>query len=280
MVFLFISPLAARAAWESYSSIIFTWEDVGTMLLDSELIVPPMPGYRLVWHDEFDGTVLDDTKWNLACGIRRDAVNVPETVRVENGYLNITTYTDCGVHYTGFVDTAGKYQPTFGYIEARICFQPSPGEWGAFWLQSPTMGNPMGNPAEAGTEIDIVEHRRVNANEIDISNQYSSAIHWDGYGINIQSRGSGFIPNPPGDNLSNTWHTFALQWTNTGYTFYMDGIALWYSNEGISNRSEFIRLTCEVQDDAWAGHIPAMGYGSLAQSTTHLLVDWVRVWQL
>ncbi len=73
--------------------------------------------------------------------------------------MSITTYTEGGKHHTGFITTKGKHEPTFGYFEARIRFRSTPGEWGAFWMQTPTMGKPLGDVAKAGTEIDIVEHR-------------------------------------------------------------------------------------------------------------------------
>jgi hypothetical protein len=35
-----------------------------------------------------------------------------------------------------------------------------------------------------------------------------------------------------------------------------------------------------VEDDSWAGLIPAGGYGSLAASTTNMRVDYVHVYDL
>src|SRR5437660_4572425 len=53
----------------------------------------PSPSYTLAWHDEFDGTKLDESKWtHYAPGPRRDAVNLPEAVTLDGkGHLVITT---------------------------------------------------------------------------------------------------------------------------------------------------------------------------------------------
>lgn len=238
-----------------------------------------LPGYQLAWSDEFDGESLDGSRWTVRAGARRDAINSADAISVSGGVLTITTFTSGGTHFTGFIDTAGKVEPTFGFLEARIRFGPSPGEWSAFWLQSPTYGTPIGDPAVAGAEIDIAEHRAVNATGIDISAQFSSAVHWDGYGDDHKSVTSGLTPTPPGPSLSGTWHVYGLLWTASGYSVFLDGRLLWATSSGVSQRGELIRLTSEVQDAAWAGTIPAEGYGSIDESATRMDVDWVRVWQ-
>lgn len=239
-----------------------------------------LPGYELAWQDEFDGDGLDTSTWEIITGSRRDAINTADAVSVSDGVLRITTYTDAGIHYTGFLSSSGNYEPTYGFIESRILFQPSPGEWGAFWLQSNTMGNPVGDPATAGAEIDIVEHRAVDGSGTDISDQFASTVHWDGYGADHQSDTSGPLPPEPAGTLSGSWHVYGVLWTDTGYTFYFDGEPLWTTSSGLSRRSEHLRLTCEVEDASWAGNIPAGGYGTHETSTTIMQVDWVRVWQL
>jgi hypothetical protein len=79
---------------------------------------------------------------------RLDAIATPEAVAVHDGLLTLTTYTDAsGRHHTGFVGTQGVVEVTYGYFEARIRFNDSPGGWCAFWIDSPTNGDPMAIPA-------------------------------------------------------------------------------------------------------------------------------------
>jgi beta-glucanase (GH16 family) len=247
-------------------------------LEDRVVLSPPGSGWQMLWADEFNGTSLDTSKWAVATGPRRDAVNTASAISEGGGYLTITTYTSGGTHYTGFIGTYNSFKATYGYWEASIAFQDSPGEWSAFWDQSPTIGNPIGNPAVAGTEIDTVEHR-VTDGASDLSNKAQSTIHWDGYGADHKSVSSGLVNNPGGPSLQGNFHLYGLQWGPSGYQFYIDGTQIWSTTQAVSHRSEFIYLSSEVQNNSWAGSVPAGGYGDLATSQTKMIVDYVRVWQ-
>ena len=247
-------------------------------LEDRLVLSPPGSGWQLLWSDEFNGTSLDTSKWAVATGTRRDAVNTASAVSESGGNLTITTYTSGGTNYTGFIGTSSGFKATYGYWEARINFQDSPGMWSAFWEQSPTIGNPLGNPAVAGTEIDNVEHRYTDGTN-NISNKAESNLHWDGYGTSEKNAGSGLENNPGGTSLQGNFHLYAVQWSPSGYQFYIDGTQVWSTTQGVSQRSEFIYLTSEVQNNSWAGSIPSGGYGSLSSSQTKMQVDYVRVYQ-
>lgn len=177
----------------------------------------PATGYRLAWHDEFDGTSVDGQKWRMVNEKRDDAQQTPSAIDVADGIVTISTYTDAGTHYTGWLDT--NKDPgcrfTFGYIEARVRFVNAPGQWSAFWLMSNSnRAYTPENPA-AGVEIDIIEHRAVGANNVgDFSNRHSSAVHWNGYKEGEKkSAGSGVSPLPVGESFSE-WHTAGVLWTS------------------------------------------------------------------
>jgi beta-glucanase (GH16 family)/regulation of enolase protein 1 (concanavalin A-like superfamily) len=240
--------------------------------------VPPTVGWTLVWQDEFEGAALDSTRWiHWLPGARRDAINTSNAVNVAGGVLTISTYTVAGVHYTGMISTDTKFLPAYGYLEARIDYDSTPGMWSAFWLQSPTMGNPLGDPETAGTEIDICEHRRVDGSGTNIDGRVVGNVHWDGYAANHQSVGydSGDL------GLGAGYHIYALEWTPTAQRFYIDGVLRWTQTTAVSQRSEFVILSSEVDDTStnWAGSIPAAGYGSLATTTTKMKVDYVRIYK-
>jgi beta-glucanase (GH16 family) len=239
----------------------------------------PPAGYQLVWSDEFDGSALDSSRWTAESGPRRDFVMTPDAATVKNGLLTITTYTQGGTHRSGFLSTRGHFETTYGYFEARIRFSDSPGEWCAFWLFSPTNGDPLGDPATAGTEIDMVEHRVTDQGGwTALRDMVALNLNWDGYGSNMKNRQR--VTALPGNApVQGAWHVYGVLWTASSYTFYVDGYALWTSTDAISRRTELIQLTCEVADHSWAGDVPTGGYGSRATSTTGMQVDWVRVWQ-
>jgi beta-glucanase (GH16 family) len=239
----------------------------------------PPAGYQLVWEDEFDGTTLDPSRWIALTGPRRDFLMTPNAAQVKDGLLTITTYTQGGTHFSGFLSTRGRMETTYGYFEARILFRDAPGEWCAFWLLSPTNGDPLGDPATAGVEIDVVEHRVTDQGGwTALADMVALNLNWDGYGANMKNeqRVLALPGNPP---VQGAWHTYGVLWTDSSYTFYVDGHALWTSPDAVSRRTEYVQLTCEVDDHTWAGDVPPGGYGSRATSTTGMQVDWVRVWQ-
>jgi beta-glucanase (GH16 family) len=248
----------------------------------------------LTWSDEFDGVTLDPTHWtNRAPGPRNDGILTPDAVSVGSGALTIKTYTQAGKHYSGMIASQNinltGFEQRYGTFEARIKFNSSPGQWSAFWLQSPSIGNPIGNPATAGVEMDIAEHRArcVNAPaptppstcspSSDITNRLQQALVWDGYGS--ASKASVRLSDPLPGLGNGSWHTYSLAWTPTALTFYVDDVAIWSSTGPISQRSEYIILSSEV-GQFFAGAIPRNGYGSRTSTTTKMQVDYVRVYAL
>ncbi|MHC4627418.1 MAG: glycoside hydrolase family 16 protein, partial [Planctomycetota bacterium] len=223
----------------------------------------PVEGCRLVWSDEFDGDALDLDKWGYrSLGPRRDAINVEETVTLDSqGHLVLTTKRVGDKYHTAMIGTGDKYETTFGYFECRVRFQRQIGHWSAFWLQSPTLGNPIGDPHNAGTEIDIFEYLRSRGDKI------QHTLHWDGYGEHHKS--SGRVAEIPG--LMQGWHTIGLLWTPTHYVFYVDGNETWRTDIGVSHRPQYMILSLEV--GKWAGDIAE------AKLPDSLYVDYVRVYK-
>lgn len=239
----------------------------------------PPPSYVLVWQDEFDGNALDPGRWGALSGTRRDAVATPEAAEVHDGELVITTFTRNGVHYDGFLSTEGRFQAQYGYYEARIRFSDSPGSWCSFWLTAPTIGNPLGDPAHAGVEIDVVEHRATDQGGWDaLKDMVALNLNWDGYDEHKKTE-QRVTALPNGAPVQGTWHVYGVLWTDAGYTFYVDGMTLWTVDAPVSRRPEHLMLTCEVDDGSWAGYVPNGGYGSREASHTRMEVDWVRAWQ-
>jgi beta-glucanase (GH16 family) len=254
---------------------------------------PPAGTGALTWSDEFNGVTLDPARWTYRSpGPRADGTESPTAVSAGGGLLTIETYTDAaGRNYSGMIGTqqvgAAGFQQTYGYFEARVKFDTAPGQWSAFWLQTPTNGSPLGDPATAGVEMDIAEHRArcVTAPpptppetcDNDISNRIHEALIWDGYGADSKSSVKLRDPLPGLGNGS--WHTWGLRWTPTDLTFYYDDTPIWTKTAPISRRSQYIVLSSEV-GQSFAGAMPRGGYGALQSGTTTMQVDYVRVWAL
>ena len=233
----------------------------GTAATESKL--PFGKEYKRVWSDEFEGEKLDPGKWDYRqLGPRRDAVNVKETVTLDGeGHLVLTTRRSGDQVHTAMIGTQGIFETTFGYFECRVKLQEQVGHWSAFWLQTPTMGQHVGDPARAGTEIDIFEYLRREGDLVHHN------LHWDGYGEHHKHTGTDV--RVPG--LGQGWNTFGLLWTDTEYVFYLNGQETWRTTQGVSHRDQYIILSLEV--GKWAGAIAD------ARLPDHLYIDYVRVYQ-
>jgi beta-glucanase (GH16 family) len=198
-------------------------------------------GYTLQWSDEFDGTEMNPDNWEHRMpGPRRDGVNSPDAVSMTGaGGLVITTSQVGDEYHTGMIGTQNRFEAAFGYWEARMRLQDEEGHWSAFWLQSPTIGD----PATAGGEIDIMEYHSRWGDGVQF------AYHWDGYGSDHKSRSK----KVTSAGLADGFHTFGLLWTPTEYVFYVDGVEKWRSSEAVSHRPQYAILSLEV--GTWAGSI-------------------------
>ena len=242
--------------------IIFNCSKNGEKVVTSDNQDIEKDGYELVWHDEFNATELDLSKWRYRqLGPRRDGVTTADAVQFDGtGSLYLTTSKIDGEYHAGMIGTEETFQTTFGYFECRAKLQKEIGHWSAFWIQSPTVSQ-MGDTKITGTEIDIYEYLRRYPNRI-----YHN-LHWDGYGDDHKTAGT--TREIPG--LENGYHLFALEWTESEYIFYVDDQETWRSSEAISHRDEYIILSTEV--GTWAGDI------ALATLPDTLFVDWVRVYK-
>lgn len=230
--------------------------------------------YRLDWHDEFEGSTLDTSKWaHYAPGPRRLALNVPEAVALDGrGHLTITTTRHevpdgaGGVkaeYRTGMISTRGIYETTYGYFECRMRVQREVGHWSAFWINTPTMGKPMGDPAAAGVEIDVMEYL-CNG---DYKDKAQHTIHWD-HKTPAYQRDFTALHIP---GLGEGFHVYGCEWTPEYLAFFVDGRETWRTSKAIPKRDQHIILSVEI--GPWAGDIKE------ANLPDGIEVDYVRVFK-
>jgi beta-glucanase (GH16 family) len=91
---------------------------------------------KLVWHDEFDGDRLDESKWDVPPDAkRRDGWWMRKAIALDGKRnLAIRTFKDGNRYVDGCVRTLGKFEHAFGYFVAGIRLQRQVGHWSAFWL--------------------------------------------------------------------------------------------------------------------------------------------------
>jgi len=151
---------------------------------DDQLPPPPQgKSFKLVWHDEFDGDKLDETRWAYRPdGKRKGGWWSRKAISLDgDGHLVITTFMDGDKPTDGCITTQGKFEHAFGYYLARVKLQKEPGHWSAFWITGPGVGK-VGDDGRDGTEIDIMEKPWLD-------DRVQHAFHWDGYGKDHKSEG-------------------------------------------------------------------------------------------
>lgn len=172
-------------------------------------------GYKLVWHDEFDGTKLSsdwtyevkDSKW--VNNELQKYVHNEKAVSVSNGTLNITCYKHDNTIYSGRVYASRNKGWKYGWFEARIMLPKGKGTWPAFWMM------PVANGEwPACGENDIMEEVGYRPNYI------HSTIHCSKYnnGGTAQEHMEKYVDGAEGD-----WHTYACEWTENQLNYYIDG---------------------------------------------------------
>ena len=224
---------------------------------------PEGKAWKMVWHDEFDGDKLDETKWDVPPdGKRRDGWWMRKAISLDGkGHLAISTIKDGDRYIDGCVRTNEKFEHAFGYYVARIRLQKQPGHWSAFWLYNESV-NKIGDEGRDGTEIDIYEKPWLD-------DRVQQTLHWDGYGKEHKSEGK--VVKVPG--VMEGWHTFSLLWLPDQYVFYVDGTETWRTKAGgVCQVPLYIKLSDEMGN--WGGDI------TKAKLPDEFLVDYVRVYDL
>lgn len=219
--------------------------------------------WQLVWHDEFDGTQIDTSKWEVfGDWQRRDGYWVKEDSYLDGkGHLVIRTKKDGDRFTSGAIATKGKFEPRFGYLVCRCTHPKQPGLWAAFWLMGQGV-NRVGDEGRDGTEIDIIEMPYRDG-------QLTSNLHWDGYGKDHKHAGITFRK----PEVLDGFHTYALWWKPDEYVFDVDGKVTWETSAGgVCQVPLYIKLTVEI--GSWAGDIKK------AQLPEEWLIDYVRVYQV
>lgn len=92
---------------------------------DTKDLLPPAPAgkvWKLIWHDEFDGSALDEAKWNrLGDWKRRDGFWVKEDAYLSGkGTLILRTKKDGDRYTCGAVNTQGKFEHAFGFLRGAV----------------------------------------------------------------------------------------------------------------------------------------------------------------
>jgi predicted GH43/DUF377 family glycosyl hydrolase len=174
-----------------------------------------LAGYKLVWHDEFDGKTVNTNDWNYRTGERFWSTQRPENVSVADGKLRLALKKEkfANTDYTagGLIS---KREFKFGYYEARLKMPHGKGWHTSFWM--------MRNGDDREQELDVCEQDSINPND------YSTNVH--GYKPAPKAQGARHIATP---DLSADFHVWACEFTPTTVRYYFDGKVV--DTRGVTN---------------------------------------------
>jgi beta-glucanase (GH16 family) len=239
---------------------------------------PPttIDGYTLVWSDEFngaDGTAVDPSKWVHETGgnnANQELEYCSDSIdnsQQRGGNLVITATSDGQGNYTSArINTSGNFSQQYGRIEARAQLPYGQGLWPAFWMLGDNIGD-IGWPACG--EIDIMETIGTDVGE------NHGSLHspgWDPSAVSSPADGA---------QLSDGFHTYAIEWDPGEIRFYLDD-NLYETRDAsdapdgawvFDNQPFFIIINVAV-----GGNFPGNPDGTTV-FPQKLLVDWVRVYK-
>lgn len=174
--------------------------------------VPPS-GWSLVFSDEFDEIAIDTSKWKTL--FRDRHTNPPEleyyaddAFELGNSILRIRADTRQmgGMNYTsGIIMSEGKFDFTFGKVEARIKVPHGQGLWPAVWLV-------QNNAYQNSYEIDIIE---ILGHQTDVT---YFTTHWPSYVPYSQTQQLNNY------EMANTFHLVGIEWSSTRIDWFIDRI--------------------------------------------------------
>lgn len=243
-----------------------------------------IPGWTLVWHDEFDTKYIDNSKWehevNAWGGGNNELqyyTNRPENSFIRDGKLVIRaikeTYTgpEGTREYTSArLRTLHKGDWKYGRFDIKAKLPEGKGLWPAIWML-PT--DWVYGEWPASGEIDIMECLGHEPQKV------YGTIHFGGPG-NLHVHTGGAFELPEG-SFSDDFHVFTLIWDTTKFEWYVDGIRYyatqdWYTVNG-EYPAPFDQRFHLILNVAVGGNWP----GAPDETTTfpqEMVVDYVRVY--
>ncbi len=187
-----------------------------------------------------------------------DMSELPNPFSVENGVLTIHAHeltpeqqvlTDGQTYASGLMNTELSFGMEGGYIEIRASVPDQQGFLSAFWL--------LPSDGDWTSEIDVFETLGHNTTTMN---------------TNVWNDGSQNQLSFSTDDLSEGFHTYGLEWTDSEITWYIDGIPV-RTVPNTVNEDMYLVLSLAVDTD-WTG--PVDGTTDFSDG---FQVDYIRVYE-
>lgn len=240
---------------------------------------------KLIWSDEFDVEGLpDSTKWSYDAGghgwgngeKQFYLAKSLENSYVKDGKLHIVAlkkdYENC--NYTSAkLTTYKKIEPQYGRVEVMAKLPFGKGNWPAIWMLPVSIKDGSEGWPLCG-EIDIMEHVGKDPNMIHTSLHSELYNHIKGTQVTHFERL---------EDVFNTFHKYAIDWTDEYIKFYIDDKLFYASYKGEDGRVTtnegwpfdkpyFLILNLAI-GGGWGGEIDNSIFPNEMQ------IDYVRIYQ-
>lgn len=258
----------------------------------ADAATPAKAGYSVAFSDEFAGTKLDLTKWNLVTdgsggGNAEQEYYLPFPANhfLSDGNLTIRVIKQpfLGQAYTSAkLTTQGIFDFTYGWIEARIKVPMGQGLWPAFWTMPKDM---LYGQWPTSSEIDIMEILGGDPGKL------YGTIHYGPAWPNQKQLG-GVKVATPGTDYSQDFHVYAADWQADHVDFYLDGVKYFtVSATDTQWQTDFQGAVASTGPNGWPLNIPHYVILNMAMggqwpgnpdariTQADMVVDYVRVYQ-
>lgn len=209
-----------------------------------------VPGWKLVFQDDFDGAAVDESAWGLydSPGHAGNGLRRPEAISVKNGWLTITAQMSQGELVSGGM--AMKQNFKYGRFEFRVRTDVDP---------SATMSGVVLTWPESGNWPSDGENDMYETGHDSTRKPFSTFIH---YGADNQQ----YYTKHDADGAE--WHVMAMEWEADEIRIYRDGPQVWNLTDAVAIPDVPHHMT--IQLDAFGKSLPA---------PVQMHVDWVRIYQ-
>jgi beta-glucanase (GH16 family) len=212
--------------------------------------VPEKPGWTLTFHDEFDGSKLDESKWLDRYWHGRTHSNheqqyyAPDGYNLADGMLHLNAkpvpqekrdQTKNMPYSSGIICSYGKFSQKYGWFEIRARFPSGKGYWPAFWLLPDNRRWPP--------EIDILE----------ILGHEPAIAHFTVHFRDEQGRHREDSHQWKGPDFSADFHTFAVDWEPGLIVWYVDGVERARTTKGVPDEPMYVIANLAIGGD-WPGN--------------------------
>ena len=265
-------------------------------------------GWKMIFHDEFDGDKLDTNKWSYDEGflLEEDDINTAgwgnqeleyytrDNVSVKDGKLNIDMkkqskiFTQKGdstkkaeaKYSSGKITTKDKFSVKYGRVDFRAKMPTGTGVWPAMWM--------LPNDSLYGSwplsgEIDVFEGRGRTPNMV------FGTLHYGSQWPNNINSSDAFNMTKDGNVKTgiDDWHVYSVVWDAENIKIYCDGkcffkctAAEWYSGSDRGNtyapfdQRFYLILNLAAGGTFDSGYVPDDSF-----TEAKMEVDYVRVYQ-